>query len=309
MTKLKTLLIGLGQIGALYDLDAVTKGLPLTHLSAILENETYDIAGFVEPESAVRERVKKATGLSSDIFHAVLPKDQFDVVVLACPPEHRLKQVEQIIDCAPQAIVFEKPLALTISEAHHIKHLCEAHNIKAVVNFHRRYDPDHQAFKAQLPDQPPYKIIFHYTKGLWNYGSHGIDLIQNWFSSVKEVVNKEKLILDDGTQVHLIAHDDGQYDMFDFEFFYEEAKYSLSDGGICKKKQTLEVDRYHKGYNHLDEAQDMMTPNKVYGLNMLYQDIAKACADSGYSLQGCSLGEAISGIEILKQLSRNANND
>lgn len=319
MATLKILIVGLGQIGALYDIVGGSSALPLTHLRAVLENRGFEIKGLVDPDQDARQLVQSETGLSSDVFYdcpQAIPKQNFDVVVFACPPEGRCESLLEVIEFQPKVVVFEKPLVKNLDVAIQIQKICEQNEITAIVNFHRRYDQDHNKFSEALPQENPNKIIFHYTKGLWNYGSHGIDLIQNWFGAIQSAQGFSAsddndplvdgvLTLESGTNVHFISHQ-GQYDMFDFEVFYEDSKYSLQDGGIRKTRRMMQQNLHHKGYNHLGIEENVIEASKVYGLNELYEDVVRACADPAYILKGCSLDEAISGIKIIIQLIESA---
>ena len=100
--------------------------------------------------------------------------------------------------------------------------------------------------------------------------------------------------------------DKNRYDVFEFEFFYEEAKYNLKNGGIVKTYQTIEKDRYHIGYDHLSDEKTLIKPSKVYGLRQLYEDVARTCHDTSYKLKGCHMNDAVSGIKIIEQLIQQA---
>jgi predicted dehydrogenase len=314
MSPLKTILIGLGQIGALNDLH-VKHEQPLSHLSALLQNDRFEIAALVDLDVNKTQQIQGTNKPSSEIcFNDTgdIRNKSADIVIIATPPHDRINLLNQIIKLSPQLIVFEKPLALTSDEALKIRDICQKNSIKALVNFHRRYDGDHITFKSYLPSTPPEKIIFHYSKGLWNYGSHGIDLIQNWFGHISEArgfnltPNTDDYVdgilkLKSGTIVHLISHKT-EYDLFEFEFFYDSQIFTLRDGGINKTKQGIIKNLHHQGYSHLGPEENIIPPSKVYGLQNLYADIAKVCENPTYRLQGCSLDEAISGIKTIETL-------
>lgn len=316
--RFKTILIGLGQIGSLNDLH-VKHEQPLSHLSALLQNDRFEMTALVDTDVNKIKRIHSSNKVSSEIcFNDTncIKNKSANIVIMATPPHDRARLLNQIIDFLPQVIVFEKPLALTSDEALKIRDICQKNSIKALVNFHRRYDDDHITFKSHLPNTPPEKIIFNYSKGLWNYGSHGIDLIQNWFGHISEArgfnltPNTDDhvdgiLKLESGTIVHMISHKT-EYDLFEFEFFYDSQKFTLCDGGITKTKQDIIKNLHHQGYSHLGPEENIIPPGKVYGLQNLYADIAKVCENPTYRLQGCSLDEAISGIKTIETLIKTA---
>lgn len=313
--KNRAIIIGLGQIGALYDLKAEQGIEPLSHLRALIQNDDFEITALVDPDREKHALIQAHTSLPTDLFFEgadLVGQDSIDVIVFAAPPNNRAALLQSILRFKPRVIVFEKPIAFSLQEAEKIRDICDDNNIKAVVNFHRRYDKDHQLFKAQLPEHEPKHISFTYSKGLFNYGSHGIDLLQDWFGGlqiVSSVMNKSKddplidavLKLPDCGLVHFCACD-GVYDQFEFEFKYDNAVYALRAGGIKKTKQIAQADRYHKGYQHLGSEALIAPESKVYGLKGLYEDISKACKNSDLSLKGCSLDDAIKGLHLVEQL-------
>lgn len=314
----KIILIGLGKIGALNDLH-VKHEHPLSHLEAIALNDRIEIAALIDQDREKIKQIQSVKNISSNIFlngtDSIVNTDA-KIVVFACPPENRIEQLKSCLKIKPQVIVFEKPLSLTLSEGLEIKRLCDSENLKAVVNFHRRYDEGHNIFKRNLPEEAPSKIVFNYSKGLWNYGSHGIDLIQNWFGHITEARGLTLktsgqdhvdafLKLETGTTVHLVSHNTN-YDLFELEFFYDNEKYALRDGGIRKTKQVIMPDLHHTGYNHLGPEKDIVPPGKVYGLQNLYADIVKVCENPLHTLKGCTLDEALSGIKTIETLIQTA---
>lgn len=318
MAPIKTVLIGLGNIGALYDLESDCRAKPLTHLKAITQNSDFEIVAMVDPDASKRSLVQEKTGLAQYLFFGDvkdLNLDQVDVVVFAAPPEYRVSSLSFLMSLAPEVIIFEKPLAKDLSQAKEIEDLCAGKT--AVVNFHRRYDTDHQKFFELLPQKPPAKIIFHYTKGIWNYGSHGVDLLTNWFGSTADIIaarvvcEQEDPLIDaiirlvNGTDVHFCAHK-GQYDQFEFEIFYDDSKYNLRDGGILKTKQNVMHDVYHRGYSNLEREHEILAPSKVYGLENLYTNVSEHCKNECIPIKGCSVREAIEGLEVIESIIRKA---
>ena len=67
MSKYNVLLIGLGRIGALYDLE-VPGEKSLSHLRAILNNPAFNLVGLVDPAPAKHKTVQEHTDLTEDLF-------------------------------------------------------------------------------------------------------------------------------------------------------------------------------------------------------------------------------------------------
>ena len=80
-----------------------------------------------------------------DNLATVLQASQPDVVSLSTPPEGRAEALEIILQFPGiRAVLIEKPLAATISEARRVRDLAQQKNIPLVVNYLRAFDPFYQ---------------------------------------------------------------------------------------------------------------------------------------------------------------------
>lgn len=320
MKKIKTALIGLGNIGALYDIDDPSDK-PRAHLKAILDHDDFEFAALVDPDMAKKERVSKHFSLNDDLFFSSIneiPNDlKFDLGVFACPPSGRLEQLQLLQKRGIKFCMFEKPFATSLQEAKNIEEFCNQNSINALVNFHRRYDDGLLSFKENLPkNEVPEKIIVHYTKGIKNYGSHAIDLLMDYFGDVKAVQSISTndasdplidgaLYFENGVVAHVIAHET-DYDLFEFEFFYKDKKFTLSQGTTQKFVQHARENLIYKNYSHLGEHENMSIPKKISGMAGLYDDISSFFNKEKHILKGCDLTQAKKGMEIIENLLKSA---
>lgn len=321
MTVIQTLINGLGNIGAFYDIDEKSSDTVRTHLRAIAENESYEIVALVEPDANKWSAVQKYCGLDKDkFFRSIdeLPNDlKIDLSVFAATPHDRHKNLQILQKHEVKFCVFEKPLANTLGDAEKIIKFCNQNSMQALINFHRRYDEKLLSFKELLPkDEMPKTIVVHYTKGIKNYGSHAIDLLMDYFGDVAAVQAVSANDVDDplidgvlhfenGVIAHLVSHETN-YDLFEFEFFYKDKKFTLGQGTTQQWVQQTHKNLIYEGYSHLGDFEFISAPQKVSGMIGLYDDISCYFNNPKHILKGCDLQQAKKGMVIIENLLKSA---
>ena len=186
------LLLGLGQIGMGYDYDAADNTLVLTHARAFFEHPAFVLSGGIDIDAEKRERftMRYAAPSFADLDSA-LAAVQPNVVVVATPTATHRNAVDSILKTfRPQAILCEKPLSARLEEAKAIMDACAAANCALYVNYMRNSEPGALEVKRRLLDgriQAPVKGVVWYSKGVFNNGSHFLNLLQDWLGEVCEV--------------------------------------------------------------------------------------------------------------------------
>jgi predicted dehydrogenase len=189
---LSVLLLGLGQIGMGYDFDAAPGTVVLTHARAFYEHPKFVIAGGVDLDPGKRERfsAKYAAPSFPDIesaMNALRP----NIVVVATPTASHFETVHAVLGRQrPWAILCEKPLAYKFEEAEAIVSACAAKGCALYVNYIRNSEPGALEVKKRLSDgriELPVKGVVWYSKGVFNNGSHFLNLLQSWLGKVQDV--------------------------------------------------------------------------------------------------------------------------
>lgn len=189
---LSVLLIGLGQIGMGYDLDAEPGTVVLTHARAFYEHPRFVIAGGVELDSGKRERFSARYAAPSfpDIDSAMNAL-QPDIVVVSTPTATHREIVHAVLSRQrPRAILCEKPLAYAFEDAEAIVLDCASKGCALYVNYMRNSEPGALEVKQRLSDgriESPVKGVVWYSKGVFNNGSHFLNLLQDWLGEVQDV--------------------------------------------------------------------------------------------------------------------------
>lgn len=184
------LLIGLGNIGMLYDIKLPPAEHVLSHARAFMLHPNFNLVGAVDPAPKLRELFSKiykipAVSTLSELFLEASP----DVVVIASPTATHLSVIKEVLQlCSPKQILCEKPLAYSSEDAQAIVDQCRKQGVQLFVNYIRRADPGVMAIKTRIKMGQicvPFKAVIWYSKGLLHNGSHFLDLMTYWFGSAK----------------------------------------------------------------------------------------------------------------------------
>ena len=154
MTRIKALLLGLGQIGCGYDLDqsfqpdqACSGAVTLTHARALACHPQVELVAAVDPSAQARERFSAVYACPAfadleEYFQDPGPHE-LDLVVVAVPPALQPSLVEQLLArCSPRMLLLEKPVAINVEAAQRLRQACNRHPKLVVgVNYIRRYLP------------------------------------------------------------------------------------------------------------------------------------------------------------------------
>jgi predicted dehydrogenase len=113
------------------------------HLRGILENpDRYDLVGIYDPNpQAVKETIE-LLNIKCPVFDSgeeMLVKTRSEILVFVTHPEIRMEYIRMGIKHGVKGISFEKPMAVSLSDAREITKLCVDNGIKAVVSHQQKY--------------------------------------------------------------------------------------------------------------------------------------------------------------------------
>jgi predicted dehydrogenase len=181
--------IGLGAVGAQYDLAPSFAESVMTHAKAIHMSRDFRLAGAVDPNEGARSAVSSAysceTAESVDEFANEM---NGGLVVVAVPDELHLEVVEKVLQVSrPAFVLCEKPMGATSEQARAIIDACKAADVILRVNYMRRSDPGAQEVRRRLVGnefRTPVTGRLTFSGDLRHVGCHFIDLMRFWFGSV-----------------------------------------------------------------------------------------------------------------------------
>ncbi|TGM60690.1 Gfo/Idh/MocA family protein [Leptospira vanthielii] len=194
------LIVGLGQIGMGYDSLLDSSEYILTHARACSVHPDFTLVGGVDASQKNREKFESLySGNGYENVEAALAEQKPDLVIVSTPTETHLEVIEQITSYhTPKAILCEKPLAYNLEDAKKIVEICANRNIRLYVNYHRRSDPGVKNVAElfeKIDASEKFKGVCWYSKGIYNNGSHFIDLLTFWLGQLEkfEIIEKGRV--------------------------------------------------------------------------------------------------------------------
>lgn len=189
--RLRTVLLGLGKIGAGYADDPVmARYFPFaTHAQVLAQHPGFKWDACVDPSSTARAAARQRWGVDHVVEKIdALPRGyRPDVVVVASPPEARADLIEAF---DARAFVLEKPLARSAAEGRALVARCRARGALVQVCLWRRADAGLRALATGELTHRVGEIQFMnvvYGNGLRNNGTHMIDMVRMLAGEVAEV--------------------------------------------------------------------------------------------------------------------------
>lgn len=179
----KALIIGCGNIGAMYDFEteSVSTYAKAFHLEPEIEFEVYD----VDPE--ISGKVSKRYGVRC--LNEPYPETykEYDIIAICTPTRTHYDYLSGMLESGPRLIICEKPVDSDRGHLRKLLELYEKSDAKVLVNFFRRFQPKLIRLKREISDildqQRCINIVITYQRGFHNNASHAIDLLEFLFNS------------------------------------------------------------------------------------------------------------------------------
>ena len=199
--KKKVLIVGLGNIGLLYDQDNISSSSIYTHSKAVHLHESFDLVGGVDKHQERLEIFKKF--YNKETYYEIdkaLKTEKPEIVIVSTPDNTHRGIIEQIVSLnCPKVILCEKTLGGSLEEGNKIIDICNKNNVDLYVNYIRRCDPGViQVYKyiQQSIIATPIKGNCFYSKGMFNNCSHFINLLQYWLGKCRShiVIKKGRVV-------------------------------------------------------------------------------------------------------------------
>jgi predicted dehydrogenase len=182
MTRYRAAIVGLGQVGLLFDQDAKRRGV-WTHFTAYERlPDRFDLVAVCDTDPGARALAvaRRPSAQAFASLDEMLAGVAIDVVSLCTPiPVHE----SQILTCAGRvrAIVCEKPLSADLESGETAAAACAAAGTVLAVNYYKRFEGTVQAAARLLAEGAIGEVrtaAALYSGPLDAVGSHAIDLLQ-----------------------------------------------------------------------------------------------------------------------------------
>ena len=281
------LIIGLGNIGLYYD---INRKHILTHSKALFSHPNFELLGGVDDKVERRNLFSKNYNKPNfKTIHEALKKTNPTMIVISTSTETHYTVFKEIIKyLVPKIILCEKPIDFEYSKSKEIVEVCSKHNILLFINYIRASDPGVIQVKSRILREEfgvPSKSIVWYSKGLFNNGSHYINLLESWFGKVKElkIINKGRLINDFDLEPDFIiyferlvtifcAAKEENFSYLNLEILTSKGKLTYSNEGNYITWQNVMKDKVFRNYNILDQKIEIIENDmKNYQYNVLEQ--------------------------------------
>lgn len=291
---LNVALIGLGNIGLLFDINKDDTQKSLSHVKSIFLHKEFNLLYAVDV-NLDNEKVLKTFFPSVKLFNShseIVLKDDIDILVIATPTKNHFSILKDFENNLNIKIFFiEKPLFQTFKEYEEIN---ESIKNKIVVNYLRRFAPAFIDLKKRLKKEIYVeKIIINYCKGLKNNGSHMIDLLNYLFDDLEikssqilsssigfdendfcydlyiEATHNNKII-----PIFFISHNHEKYNLINMDIYTNKHKieFSNSEGKISYFK--IVDDTNFSNYKVFDSLGEDVEINNQYLMYYAYENIS-----------------------------------
>jgi len=197
--KINTLLIGLGSVGLNYDL--VVQNHVLTHAKSLFLNKRINLISGVDNDKKKLDLFNKKYGLKSfRNLNKALNFANYEFAVISVSTNNLSKIFNKIKNHqALKYILIEKPGSSSLKEFVDILQYCEKKRIKLFINYNRSFFKPLMNEFTFLKNCRNFKIIHTYSRGLFNNGSHFLNLVLSFLKLPNkiQIINKKKIYKDD----------------------------------------------------------------------------------------------------------------
>lgn len=191
MAIYKAAIIGCGNIAGKFD-KTPGRGPIYTHAGAYLANPKTELISAADKNANHLNYFGKhwnVKSLYSD-FKTMLEKEDLDIVSVCTPETMHFEAVRCAAKQGVKAILCEKPFTGSVSEADYLVKYCRKKKVLLAINYTRRYAAGHREVQECIRRGDIGKIQTVnclYTKGLFNSGSHVINLLAFFFGRINSV--------------------------------------------------------------------------------------------------------------------------
>ncbi len=207
MKKIKSLIIGLGNIGM--DVDYENNKKRLSHSSTIYHHRKFELIGGADIKKIQRKKFeKKYKKKSFKNYLDAIKITKPDLIVISTPPNTHLEIINNLGNFK-KIILLEKPLSNNFKQAKRIASLINKKKLNVFINYFREYIP---AFiniintKSKLYHQ----CHINYSSSLRENGSHHLSLLMNIFDNKKKIINIKSLKKGNKTKDAIINFSNGE---------------------------------------------------------------------------------------------------
>ena len=311
-------IIGLGQIAYEYDLNRRNSINISTHANAFSKHDNFEIVAGIDSSLDRRKAFSEAYNVSTyeKIETEVISLNP-SIVVISTPTESHSDILNEVLKLLkPKIVLCEKPLHYSLEDAKEMVESCKENNVKLFVNYMRQSDLSTRSLYRMMRNeiiQYPIKANVWYSKGVYNTGSHLMNLLEFWLGPQLEekVINTGNRIGDydyepdfyikyKNGSANFISADEKNYSIYTIELIAQNGRLYYSDGGEKITWQNSAKDELFEGYSILDEKKKTIK-NELFKSQMnVVNEINNFINNKKYFL--CNADEALITINNVNKI-------
>lgn len=268
-------LIGCGKIGSEFADDPRVDGI-YSHAGAYAACLRTKLVAVCDTDSERSRRCGVRWGVAACYSDPEqLLKEQQPEIVSICTPDQTHNTLLQLVLKSPgvRAVLAEKPLALSVTDAGSLIEQARQRGVSLAVNYVRRYAYSHvklQEFLASGGIGDIQSVHGFYTKGLFHNGTHWFDLarylvgeivevrgIQNEVASPEEPTIDAWLKFENGASGYLQGADSECFTILEMDLLGTRGRIRVVDSGHRIEFQEVRESSHYSGYLNLSRGQDL----------------------------------------------------
>lgn len=313
--KHSVLLIGLGNIGLMYDY-GLPKKFILTHARAFDMHKDFKLVGGVDIKKNKREILNKIYNIPFfKSINVAIKKTLPEVVVISTPTVNNLSIIRNIF-CyhKPKIIIVEKPMAESVEDGKEIINICSKNKCDIFVNYSRIVNGTAKIVKKLIENKNNIICNVFYSKGLKHNGSHFLNFVEFVFGKIKKkkIIYIKKKFKNDfvsdfvantkNAKIFFISTDKLHYSINKIEIFLDKLKLVHSSTNSYISIFRAERNKLYKKYFNLSKKENMIKTNNNRINFYLPHELSKFLRRKNNNL--CSAKSAYSTLKNIFELEK-----
>ncbi len=260
-------LIGCGRIGANAALD--TESRLHCHAQAFQHSTRAQLVALCDPDPERLHRAGRRWGVGRLYTdpREMLAKERLDVASICSSTATHPAMFQETLQAGVKGILLEKPVAATPEETAQMLELARQSTAVVSVNYGRRFCPAYQRAMQEIRAGQIGKVLYvHgiYTKGLYNNGTHLLDLLHWALDEPTDLIPSETLsgradptcsfrwMGKDGVTAWIQAADYQVFNVFELDFLGTEGRYRFVDQGHRLERYRVENVSSSYGFRQME---------------------------------------------------------
>ncbi len=254
MKKIKTLIVGLGNIGMMQDYSSSKKNI-LTHSSFINSNNKFELVGGVDlKENKLKLFKRKFSKPVFTNFEKAVSYCNPNLIVICVNAEKNLKIIKRLKKFNG-IILLEKPLSNEKKISQNLIKIIKKNRLNVFINYFREYFLNiRKELKIFSKSSNKKKCIIHYSSSFYNLVHHlSMALIILKKPISVKVLNKDKknpdvFIKFSNGELMIISNKYFKYENDKIEFFNTKNSIQINLNPLSLRKYQIKKDEIFKGH-------------------------------------------------------------